>query len=536
MSIFRKIAENKILYFSLVGAFFLCISLLTNLSGDFKVTDPDGFYHIKHAWLYRTNGIFDTSFPWTQYSVIRTLGGDLWYGFHIFLIPFTFGKDLVWGVKISGVVITCLALFLYFLSFRRLKLKLPLLWPALLPFISPILLARLGVTRPHPISLGLNILLVSFLINGGVWPVFFIGFFISFIHLNLFWVPILTLFIICVSRIINGNSLEKNKIIALLSGITAGVFLRPHPIATLELNYTQLIYLMIQKLKGLRLAFGFELYPLGLTEQPPHLLIIFAVLTLLFAWLVKKHISQISLTDKITAWTLMVLTTLYLVLTIFVVRRAVDFFIGYLLLFAAFVFTFYFKFELDKSGYRNWNFYGYTAGQVTKFILTITLISLVGYGSLDLIKGSHQYLDWLGNSYRSQASMAWLQKNTKPGEIIFHFGWENFPELFFWNTHNRYLSGMDPIFMFTYDQNLYWESHFLAIGQGTDTTCSFRRCVKQEVVRTYDVIKDHFKASYVFIRPKSHPAAFAYLDSSKKEFQRMFFDGNDAIFEVLKDK
>ena len=52
----------------------------------------DNYYHIRHAWIYQTQGIFNSDFPWLENSVIGQLGGDIWYGFHLLLIPFTFLK------------------------------------------------------------------------------------------------------------------------------------------------------------------------------------------------------------------------------------------------------------------------------------------------------------------------------------------------------------------------------------------------------------------------------------------------------------
>ena len=49
--------------------------------------DPDGFYHIRHARVYRTQGLFDNGFPWARFSAIRGQAGDLWYGFHVLHVP-----------------------------------------------------------------------------------------------------------------------------------------------------------------------------------------------------------------------------------------------------------------------------------------------------------------------------------------------------------------------------------------------------------------------------------------------------------------
>jgi len=521
--------KNKYVFFSLALAVLLTVSILINFHG-FKITDPDGFYHLRHSWLYRNEGIFETSFPWVQFSVVRTLGGDLWYGFHLLLIPFTFVPDLVWGIKIAGASITLISLFLYFLAFYRLKLKFPLLWPAIFPFVNYPLISRLAVTRPHPLSFGLNMLLFSFLIKGDAWPVFFISFLLSFIHLSLSWIPVLTLVIISVARATNKQPLEKNKIAGLLSGIIIGAFLRPQPLATLKLAYIQLIDIIIQKMEGVGLQFGLELVPFGLSRLSFYLLPLFVATTLLFIWLVyKKHLAKTHLDQKMAIWVLMILTLLFLILTVFVAGRAIEFFISYLLLFMAFNLTLFLGYNQNNDT---------VPGKLlnNKLIsggIVVAISALFIFNGIDTFKKYEQYLNWLFNPYRSKTASMWLEKNTWPGDIVFHLGWDNFPELFFWNRHNYYINGMDPIFLFKYDPGLYWEFHFLSIDKGGELTCSRRKCTKEESTQTYDVLTKHFKTSYVFIRSSTHPNVFNYLITNKSKYRLAFFDGDNSIFRVV---
>ena len=69
-----------------------------------STADPDGFCHIRHAWVYRTQGLFDSGFPWACFSAIRDQASDLWYGFHVPLVPyglrvFDDGTDVVYPVQ-----------------------------------------------------------------------------------------------------------------------------------------------------------------------------------------------------------------------------------------------------------------------------------------------------------------------------------------------------------------------------------------------------------------------------------------------------
>jgi hypothetical protein len=49
----------------------------------------------------------------------------------------------------------------------------------------------------------------------------------------------------------------------------------------------------------------------------------------------------------------------------------------------------------------------------------------------------------------------WLQANTPTGARVFQTDWDDFPRLFFYNTHNTYTLGLDPTYMQLYDPRLY---------------------------------------------------------------------------------
>jgi hypothetical protein len=50
---------------------------------------------------------------------------------------------------------------------------------------------------------------------------------------------------------------------------------------------------------------------------------------------------------------------------------------------------------------------------------------------------------------------AWLVANTSAGERVFQTDWDDFPRLFYYNTHNTYLIGLDPTYMLLYNEDLY---------------------------------------------------------------------------------
>ncbi|HSJ88927.1 MAG TPA: hypothetical protein VK909_17065, partial [Anaerolineales bacterium] len=50
---------------------------------------------------------------------------------------------------------------------------------------------------------------------------------------------------------------------------------------------------------------------------------------------------------------------------------------------------------------------------------------------------------------------AWLEKNTPAHSRVFQTDWDDFPRLFYYNTHNTYIIGLDPTYLQLYDADLY---------------------------------------------------------------------------------
>src|SRR3989344_5353007 len=133
---------------------FLGVAALFHFSSQ-NIVDLDSFFYIREAFMYRTEGLFDASFPWLQFSVIRTLSASLWYGFAVMLIPFTLLGDLFIGIKLAGVLLTATALFSFYWVMKRHQFRWPFLWPFAMFFSAPNVLTQFIMVRPQIISLAL---------------------------------------------------------------------------------------------------------------------------------------------------------------------------------------------------------------------------------------------------------------------------------------------------------------------------------------------------------------------------------------------
>jgi hypothetical protein len=133
---------------------------------------------------------------------------------------------------------------------------------------------------------------------------------------------------------------------------------------------------------------------------------------------------------------------------------------------------------------------------------------------------------------RMKQAAQWLHDNSAPGDIVFHAHWDLFPDLFFWNTKDRYIGGMDPIFQYAYDPALYWKAHHLYTGQFASYTCGAPVCDPSNSEDTFTVLRRDFKASYLVLEQRRHPRLFQYALGDPR-FQFVFDDGVIAVFWLV---
>ena len=127
--------------------------------------DPDIFYHFKHAEIYRETSLFRSDFPWLPYTIVGKYSGDMWYGFHLLLTPFTYFENKIFGIKLSGVFITAALFLMFYSALRLLTIGKPVFWTLFIFFSIPEVLYHLTLIRPHALSTGLAALLFALLIG-----------------------------------------------------------------------------------------------------------------------------------------------------------------------------------------------------------------------------------------------------------------------------------------------------------------------------------------------------------------------------------
>lgn len=483
-----------------------------------NIYDSDSFYHLRHAWIYQTTGIFNSAFPWVQFSVINQYSADIWYGFHLLLIPFTFLSDQILGIKLAGAFLTTFGLLIFFLVLQKLSIRYPLPWTLFLAFSSGDMLYRMNMTRPHFLTAALSIFLLYSLTKNNFRNSFLTSVAISFFHIALSWVAVLVALIEAIACVIRREKIRWQKLVVVFAGISVGWLLRPNPIGVFKLAYIQISRLLVEKLNGVPLNFGPELYPINLpvlVSGVVPILVLIALVIFLFIKLNKKEIT--TLNNKAFLYSCLVLSAIFLFLTFFVARRSIDFWIIFTIASVEIILTSI----LPKLN------------RVLVVGIIIFLISI----SLNSTYWARQFQSSANKQDQFRESAIWLEKNSNPGDIVINLRWDNFGPLFFWNQKNYYRGGMDPIFQYTYDSNLFWLNYWPEIDTFTVQndrvyTCGSISCSNEGWVDYVNALKTEFKAKYIFVQKARNPK-FKFILEKAEGVKKVYENETEAIFVIL---
>jgi hypothetical protein len=141
----------------------------------------------------------------------------------------------------------------------------------------------------------------------------------------------------------------------------------------------------------------------------------------------------------------------------------------------------------------------------------LALFGLIGVTLVDTYRSIQQ----ADEDHFAQAS-GWLRENTPEGSLIFQTDWDDFPQLFYHNTHNTYLVGLDPTYLQRADPRLW--TRWVAITQG-------------EVERPASVIRSEFEADYV-ISDTQH-GGFAEQANGDPDMELVYRDKTTLIWRII---
>lgn len=428
----------------LTGLLLLCVFALFMGLVQFStpdMPDNDGYYHIKLAYLMRSEGL-KPAFPWLPLTILNPREFyDHHFLYHVLLIPFTFG-DLRLGAKWAAVIFSSLAFLSVWRLFHNQRLLYAPLWAIGLLAVSEAFIYRMSITRAQSLSLALLVVGVNWLLAGKHSRLLILGFvFVWFYNAFPLLLGIAGIYVLAVW--LTERRLEIRPLLYSAAGIAAGLVINPYFPYNLTFAFQ---HILPKLLEPTSVSVGSEWYPYDTSQLLKNSSLALAAF---ISGALALGLSGRRM-DLRTAIGFCLACLFGLML--FQSRRFIEYFPAFALIFAAFAWA-----PLIEDAAAKINIKGRRspAGWIIRalpaFAVAVFLLPPIGstfQASKASLQSSKPYQTYAGAS-------AWLQSNTPAGARVFQTDWDDFPRLFFYNTHNTYLVGLDPTYMQLYNGDLY---------------------------------------------------------------------------------
>lgn len=438
--------------------FFSCFSLIY-FSFDKFISLDDPFFHIRFAEIFRQQGMKAFSdFHWLYFSnILENQSYFIYYNFlfYILLIPFTFITPLFLSLKLCGVTFAALSFSGLYYFLLKIKEKNAFFWTVLLfGIINYGAITRFLIVRPFALAPIILILLLYFLKQKKYWSIFILTIVYFFWHTATFFFPLFVAVIYTAFENFYGRKLDWKLIALPFAGIAmsfvATLFFAPGLFIYMKDIIFGVLFDTITG-TGVRLAEGAELYSVNVFDflKANTFIIILLAMAATFEIIhyieKKKHgdvADEIFTATQVLRSTLFFLSIFFLLGT-FLSKRNGDFFVFFSAVYVVVAFNVFlksinFKFNLVKKAL----IYGMVIVSVFLFVGNFLFIQdqIASSSSYDAIQGTAE----------------WLKNNTEEGDVVFNPTWNWFTLLFYYNTHNNYVAGIEPRFFYDYSPILYW--------------------------------------------------------------------------------
>ncbi len=162
-----------------------------------------------------------------------------------------------------------------------------------------------------------------------------------------------------------------------------------------------------------------------------------------------------------------------------------------------------------------------------KILLFVCILSLVSLGvtRLTLLRYTAEHQNDLTPFV---ALTDYLKEHSVEGDLVMYQDFALHSKLVFFRTNNHFPVGMDPIFLYEYDQKLYWLWYHIALSEDI---CEQKICAQENTLSMYDALHERLKAKYFLLDYiDSDHEAFEQGSSTRKKLE------SDSRFELVHGK
>lgn len=485
-----------------LGALIIVVvfSVLQNSTGAICCGDYDGYYHIKWSrilWESLRHGIFRPQFVWLPLTTLNPHDYvDHHLLFHVFQIPFTFG-DLRFGAKLSSVIFASLAVFSCYWMLLHFRIRYPLIWLLALLGCSAPFLFRLNMAKAPPFAITFLVIGIYLLFKKKYWPLIPLAFVFSLTYdMVVLLILAAGLWVIVIAW--TERRFEWRPLAWVLAGTAAGFVINPYFPHNLQLFYEHLRVKLVASDYSTKV--GNEWYPYNSWEFLGNSIV--ACVAMVAGYIAfdpgdrQRSHQQLFLLLFSTALLIMIARW----------KRIAEYWPPFAVMFAAFsiqpwllnarsAFTnlptdvldelqpFLDRDDLAVSSKEEEN-----RALLRTIIGSITAIALAAA----LVFNARATIYDIGMSERHdyfRAGAEWQRANVPPGELVFNTDWDDFPRLFYFDPTHRYVSGLDPTYLYDKDPALSKLYDRITLGEEEDPG---------------PLIRDRFGARYIFTDNNHH--------------------------------
>lgn len=523
-----NIVKREQTWLSFLLLIFISFVFLAWLQYSPSFACPDSYYHMKMAMLIKEGGIVK-NFPWQQFTIFQKYYIDHHFLFHLLEVPFILFLNPVVGIKLSVIVFATLSIVVFYWFLRKQKVRFAHAYAFILLLTTPFTF-RISLARAQSLAVIFLILALYLIFHYHPRWLFILSFLFVWLYDGFPLILILCFIFALVDlifaltkrkkersesrkiKLLFWQSIFQNRGIKLflscLGGVVAGIVINPYFPKNLYFFWYHIVKIAIinyQKIIGV----GAEWYPykfIDLTSNTVLVSILLIIALVLFFLNLRKQNRQ-------------TITLLLIFLSFFILtlrsKRNMDYYAPFALLFSISVINQSIS-KINLKEFFNKAIEFYFKRKILITIILVYILAVVPSIVIRDIKITKGDLDGGWPYYKFFKSMEWLKTHTPEGSIVVHSSWDEFPLLFYHNTWNYYILGLDPTFMYEYNKDLYWKWVDLTNGKPEE--------------KIYEIIKNDFHSSYVFVK-SGHPAMTTALENDSR-IDLVYQDEEASIYQL----
>jgi len=534
----------------LLAVFFISFAafFITQLSIKYLVGN-DSFLYAKLAEITGQRG-FLKEFPWLNATIMRENFTGLHFLFYSLLAPLACLGNLFLAAKIGISFFFAAMNTVFYFVLKQFNLKYPLFWWLLFLAASPMFLYRMSFIKPFSLSVALLLLAFYALVKNRNLLLLIVSFLSVWLHPSFILIPAIAFLYLVIGNYCRGRSRlalflkgvlqYAPTIIYSLAGIILGLIINPFfP------NNLNIFNAYSGGPSFYSIAEWQPIDPIKIIGDAPILIILFTLFASYYfvVPLLKNNLTLIIKKENIPIL-FSFLIALPMLISTAMCNRFIDYYVPFMVLFVALA-----------GEYCLENYRWFHSGNIlvepeckstlrfripsgtmklakTTFIIFLSVVILLTAVSINNLRfASQRANNSAAETERIESAAEWFKKNTPADSIVFNTNWGDFPKLFFYNTHNYYIAGLDPKFLYQYSPEKYWFYENIIKGE----ICAQETCaVPESSDKMYNIIKSQFNTDYIFISETSKYLELLNILKSDKRFEKVYEKDKTEIWKLEK--